>query len=206
MVMLLTDLLGLGNSSEVTGGQRNEICISKCYKDHCYFYLILQLIVGATWVFLLLVNCLLTLLIFSFFLAFVCLWQRSGCYWGISQSRENSTRWVNTAQNKVLIPFSLCIWITLRVHIFWCFIFNFQLSLLLSNVLDQAMNPVALIIQVNFVFIIISLLNNQFLFLHFIWFSVLYSYLYFISCWDSRTELYLFILQCKAHFSKSSGK
>ena len=172
---------------------------------------------GATWVFLLLVNCLLTLLIFSFFLAFVCLWKRSGCYWGISQSRENSTWWVNTAQNKVLIPFSLCIWITLRVCVFhlfetyiliisFCFIFNFQLSLLLSNVLDQAMNPVALIIQVNFVFIIISLLNTQFLFLHFIWFSVLYSYLYFISCWDSRTELYLFILQCKAHFSKSSGK
>lgn len=112
----------------MTGGQRNEIYISKCYKDHCYFYLILQLIVGTTWVFLLLVNCLLTL---SFFLAFVCLWQRSGCYWGISQSRENSTWWVNTAQNKVLIPFSLCIWITLRVrvfhlflrHIFWWFPF-----------------------------------------------------------------------------------
>lgn len=85
---------------------------------------------------------------------------------------------MNTAQNKVLIPFSLCIWITLRVCVFhlfetyiliisFCFIFNFQLSLLLSNVLDQAMNPVALIIQVNFVFIIISLLNTQFLFLHF---------------------------------------
>lgn len=121
----------------MTGGQRNEIYISKCYKDHCYFYLILQLIVGATWVFLLLVNCLLTLLIFSFFLAFVCLWKRSGCYWGISQSRENSTWWVNTAQNKVLIPFSLCIWITLRVcvfHLFWdvyfddFLLFHFQFS------------------------------------------------------------------------------
>lgn len=31
----------------MTGGQRNEIYISKCYKDLCYFYLILQLIVGA---------------------------------------------------------------------------------------------------------------------------------------------------------------
>ena len=57
---------------------------------------------------------------------------------------------------------------TYILTISFCFIFNFQLSLLLSNVLDQAMNPVALIIQVNFVFIIISLLNTQVLFLHFI--------------------------------------